>query len=123
MFDTRGNRNSGWGKGEKRGPPNHLIDYDPPEGWSGYGLKVMGQYGNDTWLGYSNVEGEWYIAYHGTSGSVGQSILDKGFKAGDGQVHQGYDNINELSKKLYPKVGRGVYCSPLISTHKVIVVL
>lgn len=116
MFDTRGNRNSGWGKGEKRGPPNHLIDYDPPEGWFGYGLKVMGQYGNDTWLGYSNVEGEWYIAYHGTSGSVGQSILDKGFKAGDGQVHQGYDNINELSKKLYPKVGRGVYCSPLIST-------
>ena len=115
MFDSQGNRNSGWGKGEKRGPPNHLIDYDPPEGWYGYGLKVLKVYGDDTWLGYSNVEGEWYIAYHGTSGSVGQAILDGGFKSGNGQVHQNYDNINELSKSIYPKVGRGVYCTPKIS--------
>ncbi len=115
MFDSQGNRSSGWGKGEKRGPPNHLIDYDPPEGWYGYGLKVLKVYGDDTWLGYSNVEGEWYIAYHGTSGSFGQAILDGGFKAGDGQVHEGYDNINELSKSKYPKVGIGVYCTPKIS--------
>lgn len=115
MFDSQGNRSSGWGKGEKRGPPNHLIDYDPPEGYFGYGLKVWDQYGNNTWLGYTNQEGEWYIAYHGTSGTVGQKILDGGFKAGDGQACQGYDNINELTKNKYGKLGIGVYCTPILS--------
>ena len=28
MFDERGNRDSGWGIGQKKGP--YLIDYDPP---------------------------------------------------------------------------------------------
>jgi hypothetical protein len=117
MFDSKGNRSSGWGKGEKRGPPNHLIDYDPPEGYFGYGLKVWDMYDNkdNTWLGYTNQEGEWYIAYHGTSGAVGQKILDGGFKAGDRQACKTHDNINELSKNKYGKLGTGVYCTPILS--------
>ena len=115
MFDVRGNRNSGWGKGEKRGPPKYLIDYDPPEGWYGYGLKVWDVYENNTWLGYTNVEGEWYIAYHGTSGNVANLILKDGFKAGAGQACSNHNNINELSKKIYSKLGKGVYCTPKIN--------
>ena len=121
MFDLRGNRNEGWGEGEKRGPPNYLIDYDPPLGWSGYGLKVLNEYdkGDNTWLGYSNIEGEWYIAYHGTNALNSNSIIQKGFGATlNGQLYQRNENINPLSKnsikELNGKIGFGVYCTPKI---------
>ena len=109
--------NDTWGRNEKRGPPHHLMDYDPPIGYKGYGLKVTKKYdnGDDTWLGYTNQEGEWYIAYHGTSGNYANAILKEGLKKGGGQVRKGDDNINELSKKIHPKVGDGVYCTPKIS--------
>ena len=70
MFDPAGDRSSGWGEGQSRGPSHHLQKYYPPLGWNNYGLRVSKKYdnGNDTWLGYSNVEGEWYIAYYGTGG-------------------------------------------------------
>ena len=44
MFDERGNRDSGWGIGQKRGPPKYLIDYDPPLNRIGYGLNVLYKY-------------------------------------------------------------------------------
>ena len=109
--------NDTWGINEKRGPPHHLMDYDPPIGYKGYGLKVTKKYdnGDDTWLGYSNIEGEWYIAYHGTSGIYANAILKEGLKKGGGQVHEDDNNINDLSKDNHPKVGKGVYCTPKIS--------
>ena len=109
--------NDGWGINEKRGPPHHLMDYDPPIGYKGYGLKVTQKYdnGDDTWLGYTNQEGEWYIAYYGTSGIYANAILNEGLKKGDGQVHENDNNINELSKAIHPKVGKGVYFTPKIS--------
>lgn len=70
---------------------------------------------DDTWLGYENKIGEWYIAYHGTCGSVAKAILDVGFKRGEGQVHEFDNNINPLSKDKFEKVNKGVYCSPKIS--------
>ena len=118
MFDERGNRNSGWGKGEKRGPPDYLVDYIPPEGWYGYGLKVWDVYENNTWLGYTNEEGEWYIAYHGTSGKVAPNILNEGFKRGDGHLYNDNDNINELTKQSIKKVGKGVYCHQILKLLK-----
>ena len=42
-------------------------------------------------------------------------ILDGGFKAGEGQVCRNHDNINELSKNKYGKLGTGVYCTPILS--------
>ena len=67
MFDPKGDRSSGWGIGTSRGPLYHLQKYYPPLRWNGYGLRVKIIYdnGDDTWLVYSNVEGNWYIAYHG----------------------------------------------------------
>ena len=107
----------GWETDGKRGPPGYLMDYDPPIGYKGYGLKVAGKYdnGDDTWLGYTNQQGEWYIAYHGTSGHYAKAILNEGLKKGGGQAHAGYYNINPLSKDKHPYVGTGVYCSPKIS--------
>ena len=51
-LDSRGNRNDGWGVGEKRGGK----DYDPPIGFNGIGLKVWDKYdnGDNTWLGMDN---------------------------------------------------------------------
>ena len=118
MFDNNGDQlYDGWERNGKRGPPDYLMDYDPPIGYKGYGLRVTGKYdnGNDTWLGYKNEVGEWYIAYHGTSGQFAKNILQEGLKKGSGQVHRDYKNINPLTKDKFPTVGLGVYCSPKIS--------
>ena len=118
MFDQIGDQlYDGMERNGKRGPPGYLMDYDPPIGYKGYGLKVTGKYdnGNDTWLGYTNQVGEWYIAYHGTSGQYAKNILEDGLKKGDAQVHRNYKNINPLTKDKFPIVGEGVYCSPKIS--------
>ena len=115
MFDLEWNRDSGWGEGEQRGPPDHLIDYDPPLKWYGYGLNVK-DYPDNEWLGYEHSEGEWYIAYHGTN--IAGPILEQGFKYTDDPDHQcceNSDNVNELTKKKYKKLDRGVYVTPFIS--------
>ena len=56
MLDYKGNnRDGGQVKiGEKRGGE----EYIPPIGWNGYGLKVLGVYENDDWIGMNNNEGE-----------------------------------------------------------------
>ena len=117
MFDPRGdNKDGGWGIGEKRGPPGYLKVYDPPIGYIGYGLRVYNQYdnGDNTWLGYNNVQGEWYVAYYGAQIENAQSIISKGFKADDNQFNEDDKNINPLSNKQYNICGKGVYCSPII---------
>ena len=119
MFDEKGNRynDEEWGRNEKRGPPHHLEDYIPPLGYLGYGLKVWDQFdnGDNTWLGYTNVEGEWYIAYHGTGNNeVIGKIVREGLKKGPNQNHCNSENINELSNSIFPICGNGVYLSPEI---------
>ena len=117
MLDSRGNRESGWGVGEKRGG----FDYIPPEGWKGYGLKVLGKYdgGSDDWLAYNGNSNEWAVAYHGIGTRLGsnftvekatESILAGGFKAGGRQAYVKYKNDN--SRCSEQMVGVGVYCSP-----------
>ena len=95
MLDSRGNRESGWGVGEKRGG----FDYIPPQGWKGYGLKVLGKYdnGNDDWLAYNGNPNEWAMSYHGIGCKLGGSvefatkeIFYKGFIATErGQAYKG----------------------------------
>ena len=113
MFDSKGDKISGWSIGEKRGPPKQLIDYDPPLGWIGYGLNVSGKYdnGDDTWLGKKNVEGEWYIAYHGTRGNdnIIKKIMEDGFKTGIVQIKNDVENENPLSNKEFKYCGEGVF--------------
>ena len=123
MFDTKWN-NSGFGwarKGERRGGEI----YDPPSEYDGYGLKVSKQYDNsdDTWLGMKNIEGEWWVAYHGAGGSakdeeipkIIKDIVENGFISGRRQAMQGDRNINPKSNGEYERVGVGVYLTNKIS--------
>ncbi len=117
MFDKKGNRynDNEYGKNQKRGPPNYLQDYIPPLGYLGFGLSVSGKYdnGNDTWLGYNNKEGEWYVAYHGTgNNSIPIKIIKNGFIVGERQEFSNSNNLNPLSNKLFPKCGKGIYMTP-----------
>ena len=111
MFDSRGNnKDGGWAPlGEKRGGK----DYFPPYGWIGHGLRVLDKYdeGDNTWIGMNNSNGEWCVAYHGTGIYAVKAILESKFKAGGGQVHQNYDDLNHPGQK----VGVGVYCSPKVT--------
>ena len=116
QLDPRGNRVEGWGVGEMRGGK----PYDPPIGWNGIGLKVMDKYGDNTWIGMNNSEGEWCVANHGIgSGESSDKVKDitgkifKGaFKAGSRQAHA------NCPDQFHPGnlVGAGVYCTPKIST-------
>lgn len=57
--------------------------YYLPLGWYRFGLNVQNKYKDDElWLGRSNVDGEWPVAFHGTradavSGIVQQGLLTK----------------------------------------------
>ena len=118
MLDERGNRSEGWGENEQRGNK----PYDPPIGWTGIGLKVMDKYdkGDNTWIGMSNSEKEWCVAYHGVGRfnnsdeikDISRKIIKGGFKAGQNQVHK------SCKDKYHPGklVGEGVYCTPHIAT-------
>ena len=112
LFDPRGNRNSGWPVGEKRAG----MEYYPPIGWNGHGLRVSQKYdnGDDTWLGMNNSPGEWCVAYHGTNIKYAKSILETNLRPGVNQYHKNCDNIN--SKCNMEKVGIGVYVSPFPNT-------
>ena len=75
--------------------------------------------GNNTWIGTSNINGEWYIGYHGTKTMTSISgIVMNGFKRGDDQQCKNYVNINPLNNLIYPKCGEGVYFTPDINEAK-----
>ena len=81
----------------------YLKKYIPPIGCIGIGLKVKNLFdnGDNTWLGTSNSEGEWYIGYHGT-GSMDSilGIINNGFRRGENQFYKSNENINPLNKKI-----------------------
>ncbi len=115
LFDGNGHNLTGkWAQGEKRGG----YDYIPPNGWIGFGLKVIGKYdnGNNDWLACNGREGEWPIAYHGACvrnssdeiKSIVKKIIEENLKPGAGQGYSSYDDVKHPGNK----VGIGVYCSP-----------
>ncbi len=106
MIDSRGNnRNGGWGFNEIRGG----NQYYPPEGWVGYGIRVVDAYdgGNNAWLGYSNSGGEWSVAYHGI-GLINSSNMNYSNMVG---MKQSFKNSNDRFHKGQ-KVGEGIYVTP-----------
>ena len=115
LFDGNGHNLMGnWAQGENRGG----RVYNPPKGWIGFGLNVLGKYdnGNNDWLACNGREGEWCVAYHGacvrnTSDEIKQiikPILEKNLRPGAGQGYRDADDANHPGHK----VGVGVYCSP-----------
>ena len=133
MLDSRGNNcDGGWGKNEKRGGEPYI----PPEGWIGYGLKVLDMYdhekeGNQNdWLSYDGRPGEWCVAYHGVGNLCSSEMVAKAVHliAKDTLREQSKQNNNsnsinddeeydysEDADVRHPgnKVGKGVYCSPI----------
>ena len=117
QLDSRGNRIDGWGVNEKRAN----MDYNPPLGWIGIGLKVLDKYdnGNNDWIGMNNSEGEWCVAYHGVARCkysdevkrITKLIYENEFKPGDNQAHGSHDDIQHPGQKI----GKGVYCTHLIT--------
>ncbi|KAM6926621.1 uncharacterized protein PEZ65_010116 [Lycodopsis pacificus] len=77
-------------------------EYKRPYGWQRFGLKVLDEYEDNTWLGNMNREtesasGEWPVSYHGTKDperSV-KGIIEDHYKPGDRDKH-----------------GRGIYSTP-----------
>ena len=114
IFDDRFDKDNYWGQCPKRGPPGYLMDYDPPLGWTGLGIKVLNLYdnGDNSWLSNINIKGEWYIAYHATLLSNVRPIILNGFRAGAAQFRCNDININPLSNGEFPRCGKGVYLTP-----------
>ena len=115
LFDGNGHKiQEKWAHGENRGG----RVYNPPNGWIGFGLNVLGKYdnGNNDWLACNGRPGEWCVAYHGacvrnTSDEIKQiikPILENNLKPGAGQGYSSYDDAMHPGQK----VGVGVYCSP-----------
>ena len=122
-LDNRGNNtDGGWAHNETRGGQKYI----PPEGWKGYGLKVMDRYdnGNNDWLAHDNREGEWCVAYRPIKNdkSIDEAkinvtkIIKGNFKKGDNEQNDDEDeedyskhlDINHPGPNNY--VGTGVYC-------------
>ena len=103
-----------WAHGEFRGG----RQYNPPDGWIGFGLNVINKYdgGNNDWLACDGRQGEWCVAFHGacvrnTSEEIKQiikHILLNNLKPGSGQA---YSLDNDACHPGH-KVGKGVYCTP-----------
>ena len=118
IFDPdHNNQDPNWGTNEKRGG----LDYIPPIGWFGYGLKVTKKYdnGNDTWLNCGGLEGEFAVAYFGLSNIYGNKKNMNHFlneinsknalNAGYEQIYKNDENIFKDSKGEFQKCGTGVY--------------
>ena len=121
LLDSTGDCTSGWRTGSKNGPPKYLKDFIPPLGWIAVGLKVKDMYdnGDNTWLGTSNVDGEWYIGYHGIKDKNSiYEIISNGFKRDARQNYKDNINNNPLTNNTYDKCGEGAYFVPDINVAK-----
>jgi hypothetical protein len=107
LFDFQFNRDyrewSGPEK-EKRGGINYVV----PKGWKRFSCRVKGKYGDDNkWLRLDGGEGEWAVAYHGTTSDALVPIIDGGLKAGKAQMYKG-----KKDARTGKTIGVGVYATP-----------
>ena len=72
--------------------------------WICLRVKIIYDNGDDTWLVYSNVEGNWYIAYHGGI-DIPKKMLENGFQTRSSkQIYKYKDNMNPLKMRKYLSV-------------------
>ena len=92
------------------------LPYNPPYEYYGCALKVIGSYdsGDDTWLGQTNIDGEFAVAYHGIRSSLDavNGIMNSYLKEGANQACRKDDDMMHPGKKC----GKGVYVTPNIKT-------
>ena len=110
-----------YNSGSKRniGPQKYPKSFIPPVGWTAIALKVSNKFGNNSWMGNSNIDGEWYVGYHGVKSKDSiNNIFYRGFRKGPGQGYKNYSNINPLTNNVYPQCGEGVYFAQNIDDAK-----
>jgi hypothetical protein len=79
-----------------------------------YAMNVAGKFaGGDTWLGMSNVPGEWAVVYHGTKGHCVQKITQTPLQPGSSNAF-GY----EIYCSPNPTVSRGYTDEIHMATHQ-----
>ena len=93
--------------------------YDPPYGWIGIGLNVIGKYDNDKWLTNNTDSSEWAIAYHGISPKSPSNTVKQILKyiiTKNDYLNNAISSIkcNSNDKRNWPKIGKGIYLSPSI---------
>ena len=82
--------------------------------WICLRVKIIYDNGDDTWLVYSNVEGDWYIAYHGGI-DIPKKMLENGFQTRSSrQIYKYKDNMNPLTNEKISKCNEGFYLTPSI---------
>ena len=104
ILDPKGNNFNNWGINENRGNK----PYDPPLGWIGIGLKVMGLYdkGDNSWISMDNNNSEWCVAYC----NIGGKIKKYENKTSRKNIHKDHEDINHAGKTI----GEGIFCTPKI---------
>ena len=90
-------------------------EYDPPYGWFGVGLKVLGKYADDNWINDKDETSKWAIAYHGLGRMKSLDeiknilknviIKEEGLIPGSSQIKYNCNDIRNQGKKI----GIGVY--------------
>ena len=122
MLDKRGDCLAGWRGNKQNGPSGNLKNLIPPINWIAIGINVLGKFDNvdNTWLGTSNCNGDWYIGYYGIRDKNPiLGILTNGFyNDGPRQQYQSYSNENVLTKYNYTLVKKGAYFTPDINEAK-----
>ena len=104
------------GKQKKVTKKGGLECFEPDHKWFKAGLKVLGCYENDEWLGIPDGATEWAIAYHGSTILGNQSILkEKRFDTfGERQMYRHDTDVNPLSSQYGQMCGAGAYFSSQI---------
>lgn len=87
------------------------VIYNYPKGWKRFAVRVKNRFGDDnSWLRLDGHEGEWAVAFHGTTYEALVPILEGGLIAGRAQVYERKSDV-----RTGQTIGRGVYCTPSIS--------
>ena len=121
LIDSNYNKQLGtWNKSgvPKRGGE----DYDPPHGWLGFGLNILGnsKFNMDLgWIGHQNYPGEWIVVYHGiregiySETEIVKRISRSHLIPGKNQYHENKLDIRHmpLGNKKCNKCDRQFFCA------------
>lgn len=87
------------------------MEYQEPFMWKKFAVRVKDRYGLDNkWLRFDGSDGEWAIAYNGTSFETVPLILTGGLRTGRRQAYK--DHRDARTGKA---IGAGIYCTPSIT--------
>eukprot|EP00042_Codosiga_hollandica_P039933 m.338426 g.338426 ORF g.338426 m.338426 type:complete len:771 (+) comp55733_c0_seq6:48-2360(+) len=111
LFDPSYNRDFGTSQYVLGQPPNEdrgSEPYYPPTGWFRHGLKVSNKYDNNRWLTMTNADGEWPVAFHGSTLASARAVVHTRILGGQA------DEFRREAARMNPAsdVEQAVYVNP-----------